>query len=100
MPQGSSSVVYRMYLPEGSDYTIGYTISHEDYLNGYYNINETVLTQSEATTFNVEKSDILGLNIVLIAKRTITGIVSLPDGKTARQEELMLRYLPEATVPR
>jgi len=52
-------------------------------LNGYYNINETVLTQSEATTFNVEKSDILGLNIVLIAKRTITGIVSLPDGKTA-----------------
>jgi len=25
--QGSSSVVYRMYLPEGSDYTIGYTIS-------------------------------------------------------------------------
>jgi len=83
MPQGSSSVVYRMYLPEGSDYTIGYTISHEDYLNGYYNINETVLTQSEATTFNVEKSDILGLNIVLIAKRTITGIVSLPDGKTA-----------------
>ncbi|RXE59077.1 Ig-like domain-containing protein [Acetivibrio mesophilus] len=83
MPQGSSSIVYRMYLPEGNDYTIGYTISHEDYLNGYYNINETVLTKDEATTFNVEKNDILGLNIVLIAKRTISGIVSLPNGKTA-----------------
>lgn len=83
MPQGSSSIVYRMYLPEGEDYTIGYSMSHEDYLSGYYNINDTVLSKAEATTFNVSKNDILGINISVIPKRTIKGVISLPDGKTA-----------------
>ena len=83
MPQGSSSIVYRMYLPEGEDYTIGYSISHEDYLSGYYNVNDTVLNKMDATTFNIRKNDIAGINITVIPKRTIKGVISLPDGKTA-----------------
>jgi len=83
MPQGSSSIVYRMYLPEGENYTIGYTISHEDYLSGYYNVNNTVLNKSEATTFNVRKNDVLGINITVISKRTIKGVISLPEGMIA-----------------
>ena len=70
-------------MPEGEDYTIGYSISHEDYLSGYYNVNDTVLNKMDATTFNIRKNDIAGINITVIPKRTIKGVISLPDEKTA-----------------
>lgn len=104
MPQGSSSIVYRMYLPEGIDYTIGYTIGHEDYLSGYYNMNETVLDKTDATPFDVAQSDISGLNIIMVPKRIISGIVSLPQGKKAPAGGIDVtvstgRYSTAVTIP-
>ncbi len=104
MTQKSSSANYKLYLPEGSDYIIGYTINHENYLSGFYNTNGTVLAKDEASTFNVAKENISGLNIQMIAKRIISGTVSLPNGDLAPSGGISVKvftgsYSTNVTIP-
>lgn len=102
--QGTSSGTYKMYLPEGNEYKIGYEITYNDYLSGFYNSNGTVLEKGEASLFNVGKEDISGLNIHMFPKRSISGKVSLPEGKLAPAGGILVtvgtgKYSVKVTIP-
>jgi len=76
----NNGVDYKLFVPAGYSYKIGYTISNTNYLSGYYNLGGTVLNESDAGTISVEESDYYGINMSIIEKKIISGKISLPDG--------------------
>lgn len=84
IPEGSSSADYMLYVPAGAGYTVRYQLNNIAYISyGYYNENSTVTEANSATPVNVTEGDKPGINIKLIAKRIISGLISLPSGKSA-----------------
>ncbi len=80
IPQGNNSAAYKIYVPDGPGYKIGYTFTStiDDYSQGYYNENGTVLSEGEATAINVNGENKNGFNIIIIPKKAISGVLTLP----------------------
>jgi len=86
--EGQSSAEFVLTVPdnpEGSGYTILYQTVY-DYSNeqilgkGYYSLQGTVAISSGATPVNVRGGDVSGINITILKSKTISGVVSLPEG--------------------
>lgn len=79
IPQGSNSVPFKVYVPDGNDYKLGYSISDTDYMSGFYSVNGTVINETDATPINLSGEDKNGFNITAIRKKEISGIITLPS---------------------
>jgi|GEM_PF-5528342 len=87
---GEGSTTYTATFPpnsSGSDYLVSYSLSDSNssgYLNdGYYATGGTTLNSDLATPVTVGAADVTGVNLTLIKGTIVTGIISLPEGKTA-----------------
>lgn len=86
IPEGSSGATYSVYVPEGDDYVVSYSLLplYGEYIEkGYYNSSATTANKNCATKLNVAKNN-SGIDLALIpVDRIISGRVSLPDGTAA-----------------
>ena len=80
IPEGFTSAPYELYIPTGENYVLQYTTSNVGFVSsGYYSESGTKEKSSEALLLNI-LSDTEGLDIALITKRTIRGMIMLPEG--------------------
>ena len=74
-----------MYVPTGSGYNVSYKTKNSAYVEqGYYKEGSTVRYLSSASLISVDYKDIDNINLTLIEKRTISGLLSMPSGKAPR----------------
>ncbi|MDP4181578.1 MAG: hypothetical protein Q8942_10835 [Bacillota bacterium] len=85
LTKDSPSKVYNLYVPDGSGYKVWYQLSNvEQFMpNGYYSSIGTVSDSAKAGLINVINGDRTDVNIKLISKRAVSGIVKLPNGLKA-----------------
>jgi len=73
-------------VPEATTYTLYYQTSNSDYVDtGYYSVIGTVRSSSAADQIRLT-ADVpseTDIDLTLIAKRIISGTVTLPDGEIA-----------------
>jgi|BioPla2DNA2_1021312.scaffolds.fasta_scaffold26868_1 hypothetical protein len=82
IPEGKSKASYSMYVPTGSGYNVSYKTKNDSYVEqGYYKEGSTVRYLSSASLISVEDADINNINLTLIEKRIISGVLSMPSGK-------------------
>jgi uncharacterized protein YjdB len=79
---------FNLYVPEGSGYKVWYQLNNvEQFMQyGYYSKNGTMSDSAKAETVNVAEDDRTDVNLKLIAKSSVTGIIKLPDGLKAPAE--------------
>ncbi len=76
----NNGVDYKLFVPTGYSYKLQYIISNTNYLSGYYNVGGTVLNESDAGLISIDKSDLYGINMSIVEKKTISGKITIPDG--------------------
>ncbi|MCX7922660.1 MAG: carboxypeptidase regulatory-like domain-containing protein [Clostridia bacterium] len=89
IPEGSNSTQYTITLPDNAvgAFRINYRlVSQHNYAEqGYYSSNGTVPRFNEATIININGSSVSGINLNLLACKSISGTLSLPGSDVAPQ---------------
>lgn len=93
IPSGKSSASYNIYIPDGYGYKVYYVMDPDiKYVDkGFYAGTETAVDEKEAATVDVNGGSVTDINLTIIAKRAISGTISLKGGEKAPQEGLAVR---------
>jgi len=94
IPQGKTSTEYSIMVNSNSSYLFSYNITNaEEYLNGYYSENGTVINYWEGKKFNIT-DDISNINMQTSKVPYISGTISLPQNMSALTEDLSIELIP------
>ncbi|MDP4181577.1 MAG: hypothetical protein Q8942_10830, partial [Bacillota bacterium] len=86
IPQNYKSVSYSMYVPPATEYKISYNVTESSYISeGFYNTIATTIDKNSASSVNGTQNQ-TDINLTLISKIAISGIISLPPGSEPKAD--------------
>jgi len=88
IPEGESSADYYLNVPPNapdSGYRVRYSVATDKYAAiGYYSESGTKALPNEATPVDVSSKNAEEINLVLIEKKIVRGVVSIPEGAAGK----------------
>lgn len=92
IPKGKNSHTFSVKVPKSDNknatYTVFYTVGNDYAPFGWYSKDRTTAIKEERTKINVNKGDVKGIDIEILAGKSISGKLTLGNNKTTLPKDM------------